>query len=127
MKWYCAHIIMWFEVKDGLPQDVFPIWENVVLFSGENLDEVMTKAEARGKADEEDKDETLRWNDRPAWMRFAGVRKVVECEVSSETDAHQTTVASGVEVTYSEMSVKTITDVDRLAAGEEVIVLYDAI
>jgi hypothetical protein len=125
MKWYSAHVIMWFELKDNRSQKHFPVWENVILFCGENVEDVRKKADAKGKLDESWSDETLTWNDSPVVLRFGGVRKIVECQLPDGCVEEGGPLREGTEVTYSELTVRGRLNLDKLIDGESVTLLYD--
>lgn len=112
MKWYSAHLIIYFELKDE-PQDHFYLWENIVLIKAETTDEAFEKAKLRGQQDEGD-DESLTWNGKPARAVFAGVRKLVECLDPEERPE------DGTEVSYVEIEVASKADIERMIAGDPV-------
>ena len=124
MPWFAAHVIMNFKRKDG-SQDSFTVWENVHVIEAADADGAWVRAEALGREAEGDDGGTLREVDatgaeHPAEQRFAGVRKIV-------TVAHvgdDARIASGDEVTFSELTVDTEEAVHRLARGESVPVVY---
>ena len=76
MPWFAAHAIFYFEAKDG-PQDSFSIWENVYLVEAKDDDEAWRKADVWARQNEGDSDGSLFWNDRPATLRYAGIRKLI--------------------------------------------------
>lgn len=96
MKWYAAHLIEFIKFRDGV-QDRYPFYENVVLIEAGSPEEAWTKADQFGKENELD-DTSLTWNDRPAQMVFAGVRKVIAPCSFEEPDSGPT---HGTELTYS--------------------------
>jgi len=118
MKWYAAHLVLYVRFKD-IPQDHFPVWENVVLISAESVDEANAKAEMRGREDEGDSGGTFTWDGYPAAWVFAGVRKLISC-VSSEDRP-----GDGTEVSYSQMVLSSLDAVQRLAEGRDVLVQLD--
>src|SRR6266571_4468571 len=76
MPWFAAHAIFYFEAKDG-PQVSFSIWENVYLIKGTDSDDAWSKADLWARENEGDSDGSLRWNERPATLRYAGIRKLI--------------------------------------------------
>ncbi|HEY2589845.1 MAG TPA: hypothetical protein VGI81_29140 [Tepidisphaeraceae bacterium] len=118
MPWYAAHAIMYFRFKSG-PQDRFSVWENVLLIEAAEGEDPWPKAIERAKQDEGDCKGTLVWDGRPAELRFAGIRKIIS--VSQLGDGP---LASGDELTYSELLVTDEESLRRLAAGESVNVEY---
>lgn len=124
MKWFTAHILMYFELKTPDPgqgdQSEFVVWENVVILSGNSLDEVFEKARKRGQADERNGGDDLTWEGRPVRMVFGGLRKIVECD--SEIEG---ALSEGDELTYSEMKVQGSENLRRLISGEKVQVLLE--
>lgn len=117
MKWYIAHVIMYFKFKDG-NQNKFPIWENLILVQGQSKKEAFEKAKAKSISEEGDDSGSLRVGDRAACMTFGGIRKLVECE-----DADQMP-GDGTEVSYSRLEVKTEEDFMKLIKGELVDIEY---
>jgi hypothetical protein len=100
MKWYAAHIIEYFKFRDGV-QDSYPFFENVVLIEAESCEEAWDKALKFGQDNESD-DESLTWNDRPAQLVFAGVRKVI---APSSDEEPERSPGHGTELTYSQMVI----------------------
>jgi hypothetical protein len=122
-KFFSAHIIMYFEpiglekyLRDhGGEEGDFVVWENIVLFSGVDAEEVLEKARERGRKEETEGDESLTRDDQPMRIVFGGVRKIVECDCSEEG-----VLGEGDELTYSEMIVEDRNDLNKLIHGEEV-------
>lgn len=100
MKWYAAHLIEYAKFRDGV-QDYYPFYENVVLIEAGSLEEAWAKAEQFGKDSEFD-DTSLTWNDRPAQMVFAGVRKIISPSFGEESDSGP---KHGTELSYSLMVI----------------------
>lgn len=117
---YAAHIIMAIKYRDP-PQDDIPCYENVVLIEAGSDDEAWDKAEQLGREDAAREDPSLRWDDRPARLEFAGVRKVIACQPRGLAER----IESGAELTYSQMSVRSEADLRKLVDGEPVEVVYD--
>jgi hypothetical protein len=112
MSWYAAHLILFFRLKRR-PQKRFLVWENIVLIHAESEEEAFAKAEERGREDA-GADDSLRVNDEPAELVFAGVRKLVLCQ---DEDRRPT---DGTEVSYTEMEVRSEEAIHKLVAGEPV-------
>jgi len=119
MAWFAAHTIFYFEVKDG-PQDSFSIWENVYLIRGIDSDDAWEKAAIWARENEGDSDGSLLWNERPATLRFAGIRKLI----SVSHWEGEGRLEHRDEITYSEFEVADRESIDRLVAGDEVDLRY---
>jgi uncharacterized protein DUF4288 len=117
MSWYAAHLVLYVKYKEQ-PQAHFPLWENVVLVEAETEDEALAKAEQRGRADEGDCDGSFRWDGKPATWIFAGVRQLIRCEDESERPG------DGTEVTYSEMAVDSLEELQHFVDGKTATVRY---
>ena len=118
--WYCAHAIFYFS-HEG--QESFLVHENVYLIEADDEDKALSEAKAVA-AEHEDlsEDGHLEVNGNEAQYRFAGIRKLIEVELDSETGRGK--LHSGVEATYSTLEVDSLPEVERLAAGEMTTVLY---
>ena len=121
MAWYAAHAIFYFKLKSGV-QDCFSIHEDVNLIEAANGDEARQKAVAwaNDTADANNEGSTLRVNDEPAEMIFAGIRKIIS--VSHWDEEGQ--LRSKDEITYSEFQVADEESVLKLARGETVTIDY---
>lgn len=117
MTWYIAHIVMSVRFKDG-KQDKYPVWENLVLFEATSEKEAWEKAELRARRYEGDTQGSFRWEERPATWVFAGIRKVIRCEIP------EVQPTSGTEVSYSEFEVATEEALQKLVAGDPVEITY---
>ena len=113
MAWYAAHIILFFRLKKGT-QKCFPIWENIVLIRAESEQEAFAKAEELGRQDAGDDEGSLRIDDKPAELVFAGIRKLVLCR------DHDRRPTDGIEVSYTEMATRSEEAIHKLVAGEPV-------
>lgn len=113
MNLYSAHIILYVQVKAGR-QRKFPVWENIVLFSAGSSDAAFAKAEAYGRAEADEEDDSFTWGGKPARWVFAGVRKVTPCHVSAAKNL------DSVEVACNEYEVDSLAAIERLVAGEQV-------
>ena len=119
MPWFCAHAILYVKFKDG-NQDTYPIWENVYLVEAADEKEAWQRAIQIAARAEGDHNGTFRWEDRPAEWVFAGIRKVLS--VSHEGEAGK--LASGDELSYSELTAVDLAAMQQLVAGEAVNVEY---
>ncbi len=118
--WYSAHAIFYY-THEG--QESFLVHENVYLIEANDEDQAMLKAKDVASEHEDlGEDGHLEVNGCKAQYRFAGIRKLIEVELDSETG--QGRLHSGVEATYSILEVDSLVDVEHLAAGEMTSVLY---
>ena len=111
MVWYAAHLVLYFRYKRKRPQKRFLIWENIVLVQAGSQEEAFAKAEERGRQDAA-ADDTLRLDDEPAELVFAGVRKLVLCQDEDRRPA------DGTEVSYTEMQVSSEEAIRKLVVGK---------
>lgn len=112
-RWFSAHVVMYFKFQDG-PQELFPIYENVILVQAKDDAEALAKAENAGRQSE---DPTCKYDGRAATLTFAGVRKMISCEFSQAP-------ADGEEATYSQFTVKDAAALSLFVAGKPVPVEY---
>jgi hypothetical protein len=122
--WYAAHVIMAFKHRTA-PQSEFPFWENIVLIQADNSDDAWEIAERLGREDDAHDDTSLTWNGIPTRLTFVGVRKIIECRAGIESEGDDNVLATGTEVSYSLMSVKSEEALQRLVEGESVAVEYE--
>lgn len=115
--WYAAHVIMAFRYREG-SQQTFPVYENVFLIEADSSRAAHDRAVEIGRAEASYDDPSLTYNEVAVRKTFEGVRKVVQCDPPDR-------IASGSEVTYSEISVTSEEDLRRLVAGEQVTVEYE--
>ena len=108
---------MWVRFKDGY-QDRYPVWENYILVEATSPKEAWEKAAQRGREDEGDSQGSFTWEERPATWVFAGIRKVIRCEIPGVQPT------SGMEMSYSEFEVATEDALQKLVAGDPVEVTY---
>lgn len=120
MKWYAAHLIVYAKFRDGV-QDSFPFYENVVLIEADSTEEAWAKAEHFGKGKQVD-DASLTWNNRPAQMVFAGVRKIIGPSSGDEPDEGP---RHGTELTYSLMVIDEEEEFRNLLNSEPADVRYE--
>ena len=119
MAWFAAHAVMYFKFRDGAQGGV-TVWENVYLVEADDVDGAWEKAEARAREEEGDDYGTLSFDDRPAALIFAGIRKMSEVDHVEEDGR----LRSGDEITFSEFEVADEESVRALVTGEEVSVRY---
>ena len=142
MNLYSAHIILYVQLKSGRQRKV-PVWENIVLFSAGSSDAAFAKAEAYGRAEADNEDESFTWGDKPARLVFAGVRKVTPChgglpQSIESLEAFVPVVAGekakrvsgarridGFEVACNEYELTSISDIEQFVAGEQVELLLN--
>lgn len=116
MKTYAAHLILYVRLKSA-SQSVYPVWENVVLITASSEDEAFAKAEALGRSEEGDEDNSFSWDREPATWVFAGVRKLVECLEPLPND--------GLEITSNQYDVQSLDAISKLVAGEPTLILLN--
>lgn len=118
--WYSAHAIFYFKCEG---QDSILVHENVYLVQSANEEDALTQAVAVARQNEDlNEDNHLELNGKPTQYLFAGIRKLISIELNPDTAKDR--IVSGVEITYSELEVDTLDEVERLANGEFVDVLY---
>jgi hypothetical protein len=118
MGWYAAHAIMYVKFADG-NQDRYPIWENIILIEANSDEQALDLAEKRAKEDESETEDDFTWEERPAFLVFAGIRKIISCNNPENQPTH------GTEISYSQIEVNTEEELSKLAKGETVIVKYE--
>jgi len=120
--WYCAHAIFYFEFKSG-DYDSVLVNENVYLIQAVDEKNAMKKALDIAKGNEDlNEDDHLELNDRPVRYLFSGIRKLIEIGNHDKDDSN--IIESGVEITYSELEVDDVSQVEDLGRGCFVNVLY---
>lgn len=117
MPWFSASIIMYVKFKDG-NQNSFPFFENIILIEVPSKKEASEKAMQIGKSEESDYSGSFTYDERPAEMKFGGIRKIFECECGLKSPN------TGTEVGYSKMAVRQESDFKDLIAGLPVKVDY---
>jgi hypothetical protein len=118
MPWYAASVVLYFKFKDG-NQNTYPVWENVILIEANTPQEAFEKAKRIGLTEEGDSDGTMKWENRPASIVFAGVRKVIECTDKNDRPMDST------EITYSQFRLRDKQSLDKLIKGDPVEVTYE--
>jgi hypothetical protein len=127
-RWYAAHILMAVK-RMSSRQRMFPIFENIVIFHAATPDDVRMLAKEHAHREYEG-DASLTLNGHRARMVFVGVRKVVECQESTERALKYPKKrghppSDGTEVTYSAFSVVGKAALLALATGQRVSVVVD--
>jgi len=118
MGWYAASVIMFIRFKDER-QDYYPVYENIILIKSRNEKEALEKARCRARLDEGDSESTFYYENRPAAMIFAGVRKIIACDNPEEQPT------DGTEISYSEFIVNTKKELEKLITGAPVEIMYE--
>jgi hypothetical protein len=113
MQWYAAHIVMSIDIKDG-NSDPISIFENIIVIQASSHKTASKKAKAFAKEQEGDDNGTFKWCDKPAFLKFAGIRKTVLC-VDPQSDQWD-----GKEVTYSEFELPNQKSLAKFLQGNEV-------
>lgn len=119
---FCAHAIFYFKLLDQ-KQDSFLLHENVYFIEAEDENSASEVAFEIGKQNEDlSEDGHLQINEKGAAYIFAGLRKIIEVELTP----HQVVVHGllGLELTYSEFEVDSLEQVRALVRGEMVEILY---
>ena len=124
MTWYTASLIETVVMLDS-KQSSFPVYENFILLEAENPKIALEKAKAIGMS-VETLGEELTLDDKPARRVFVGVRKLITISNPFPMDLDETPPVAETELTYSEYELATFQDVEALAAGEKLSVIYIA-
>lgn len=124
--WFAASILFAFDNVYG-PQTRWYVWEDVVLFEAPSHEEVMAKAQAYAKVTvDANADAALPMGGQLAHHRFIGVRKILT--ISNPThldiDPNDHPPVDGTEITFTEFIVESRDDLERLAKGERVHLVY---
>ncbi len=128
MPWFAAHAVMYLKCLDGA-QNTYVTWENVYLVEAPEGSQVWDLASDRALREACSPDDPsllhgepqmMCWG-RPARWVFAGIRKVVDVCALSPDD----TLASGDELTYSQFSFSSETEILAFAGGADMAVRYD--
>lgn len=116
---YCAHAIFFYSY-DG--QSSYLVHENVYLVSADDDGGGMAVAmQLAAEYEQAGEESCLEIEGKKAEYKFAGIRKLISVQDEGE---QVITARSGIEVTYSIMEVATLADVERIAAGDSVMVNY---
>lgn len=125
MTWYAASVLFAFDNVHG-PQSRWHVWEDVVLIEASSHEEVMAKAQAY--ADTWTSLGTgLKMGGHLAARRFIGVRKVLTISNPAHMDIEQSDhpPVDGTEITFTEFIVESREDLEKLAKGERVRLVYE--
>ena len=120
MSWFMAHAIFCVKLKEDA-QEEYPIWENIYLIEATSSDEALLLAE-KCALENEAACKEMTYDDKPALFVFKGIRKVNSVHHFEEFEGP---LKSGDEVTHSRYEVASEIEVDDLANGKAVNVLYD--
>lgn len=126
MPWYTVSTIQSVRYKNSSEdQQNIPVYENYVLIEANNPQLAIEKAERHAK-EVCSIDDQLHLNRKPAYMKFEGIRKVIEVAepLSSDDDLQVRQLKTGVELSYSYMEVKDEESLKKLSAGKKVNVSY---
>ena len=117
MSWYAAHIIIGF-LTDGAEQVI--AWDNVTLIRAATHEEAEILAKQIGH-ELGAPDDGLTINGVSGKSVFAGIRKILSIDNFSADDT-----AHGSEITFSEFVLKNALALEKLAAGEDISLIYTA-
>ncbi|EOX8516929.1 DUF4288 domain-containing protein [Salmonella enterica] len=123
MTWYVASVIMSIRKKNGKQKNI-PVYENFILIEGDTSEEAIKKVRAMAIEEAELSSDGLMLNDKPAYMCFEGIRKLIT--ISNPTDINMDSLppVSGTELTYSEYLVKNKNQMKNLVQGKAVKLKY---
>jgi hypothetical protein len=122
-NWFSVHAIFYFELLDE-PQSSYLVHENVYLVNaidGDAAEEI--GAQVALDAQDLSEDGHLELNEKKVRYVYAGIRKVIEVEPREEGNEF-TAQPQAVEVTYSVYEVDSLEQVQSLARGEMIEVMY---
>lgn len=123
MTWYVASVIMSIRLKKG-KQSKIPVFENFFLVSGKTREQAAKKAEKIAKLEAEAQSDGLSLNDKPAIMKFDGIRKLVSVANPVPMELDKERPDDGTELSYNEYIVVNKRDLKKLATGKQVELLY---
>ncbi len=118
IKWYVASAIVLFQYKDGV-QDDYEIWENFYLIEADSSEEARKKAVKRVRRSTDVSFDHFFTKGRPSRMVLAGIRKVSTCLNPDERPT------DGTELVTIKMRVDSKEELEKLASGKAVKVLYE--
>jgi hypothetical protein len=123
MTWYAAHIVIGMKVIDEITPPI-SVYENVVLIKAETHHEALSIAKKMGES-EENLQDGLELDGKPATRIFAGVRKIIKVIKPDSLDEEgENQPKTDTETTHSEFEVNDVDELIRLAQGEIIPVLY---
>lgn len=120
MAWYAAHLIQYFRYQDGT-QDIFPIYENMVLIEADSSEQAFEKANEIGHQAYNHNDPTLTVDGVLAKTIYGGIRKIIECQSALNGSNDPT---NGLELTYSKFIVTTEDALAKFINGDNVDTIY---
>lgn len=112
MKWYVAHIVMQVSFKET-NQSYFPVWENIHLIQASSDEEAEEKANQIGVKNEGDSEESFFWDEKPAYWKFIGLRKLML--VSTQNNR----ITDGCELSYLQFEFASEKDLINYINGKE--------
>lgn len=124
--WFAVSVLFAFDDIEE-PQSRWHVWEDVVLIEASSEEELTAKTRAYGEATADANAKAgLDMSGQLAFMRFIGVRKIVEIANPTYLDIEQSEhpPVDGTEITFSEFIVESRDDLEKLAKGEEVSLIY---
>ena len=129
MNAYTAHIVAFIKFIDGEPQQIFPVYENIVLIYALSDDEAWKEAERIG-VKRYDGSSVEREGRAGTWT-FGGVRRLVTWIVRNESlrdaslSVSMPNYGHGTEVTYLQFEFGSEQDFQAYMHGEPVNVLFE--
>ncbi len=114
-NWYVASAILYLKYKEG-SQDDFEVLKKNFLIEAQSQDEAWVKAEKRALECEGDDNGILTYNGRPARRVYVGLREVLFCDDEEQRPTDST------ELTFSEFTVESEKELEKLSNGETVTV-----
>ena len=128
MPWYAAHIVQSARFLDG-DQNTYPCYEMIVLIEAECGDRAYEAANTIGRSRYGSEfGSAVTWQSRPVEWSYTGIRKITECAGASAdlsgTDGDEFRPVNGTEVTFIKMELESQGELDALANGQPVKVLY---
>ena len=122
MAWYAAHIVMGVKVVD--PTDVpISVYENVVIIEAETHQIALTIAKTMGESEANSSD-GFELDGKPATKIFAGVRKIATVNNPELSDSGEAQPAVKEKLAYSDLEIKDIDELLRLAQSEAIHVVF---
>ena len=113
MKWYVAHIVMQVTFKKG-EQTYFPVWESMYLIHACSDEEAEEKANKIGLEQEGDARGSFFWEERAAYWKFIGVRKLILVSGGGVD------LVDGCDLSYLQFQLDSKKDVVDYMSGEDV-------
>lgn len=123
MAWYVASVIMSIRKKSGKQKNI-PVYENFILIEGSSGEDALNKVKEMAIEEAEIASDGLMVNDKPAFMYFEGVRKIISISNPTYISEDSTPPMSGTELTYSEYLVKNKSQMKKLVQGKVVNIKY---